>query len=111
MTHFISTVPKLTQCPICKGWILECHVDGFRRRLEPNPLNFAEELKMRMKGRSIFQSIGQVEPTMVIRSLWHINDADPLTKVFPSHDCSTPEIFEPMPLFDLPQSASEGVSF
>jgi hypothetical protein len=110
--HFISTHPKLVQCPICKGWILECHVGGLRKRVEPMELSFNQELAFRIEGRAIFQSVGSYEPNLIHRNVWHINNPDPRAKVFASHSCSTPEIFEPMPLFDLPRYIDpEGVPF
>jgi hypothetical protein len=56
--------------------------------------------------------VGSYEPNLIHRNVWHINNPDPRAKVFASHSCSTPEIFEPMPLFDLPRYIDpEGVPF
>lgn len=109
---FVNSKLTSSQCAKCKGWIYECHVDGWRTYLEPNPLNFAEELAMRVEGRRIFQTIGIFEPTLQPRKLWHINNPSPRSKVLASHSCQTPAIFEPAPLFDLPTyQASEGIPF
>ena len=67
---------------------------------------------MRIEGRMIFQTLGVTKPTLVARTLWHINKADSRAKVFASHSCQTPEIFEPEPI-NLPirQSSHEGIPF
>ena len=112
MSAFINSLPESKQCPICKGWIYECHVNGWRTRIEPNPLNFATEVAMRIEGRKIFQTLGITEPTLVARTLWHINQDDPRSKVFASHSCQTPEIFEPAPIYEpTRQSTQEGIPF
>jgi hypothetical protein len=108
----INSALTLSQCPICKGWIYECHVYGFRTRVEPISLNFQSEVKMRIEGRAIFQTIGVAELTLVPRTLWHIEQSDPKAKVFASHSCQTPEIFEPAPLFEpFQKSSREGIPF
>jgi hypothetical protein len=101
MTSFISSPLNLTQCRRCKGWIYECHVGGWRRRVEPIPLNFAEELAMRIEGRTIFQTLGRAEPILVTRTAWHIAQVGE-TRVLPEHSCQTPALFEPAPLFEKP---------
>ena len=109
---FANSKLELKTCAKCKGWIYECHVDGWRTYLEPNPLNFAEELAMRVEGRRIFQTIGITEPTLQPRKLWHINNPNPRAKVLASHSCQTPALFEPAPLFDpITRPASEGIPF
>jgi len=110
--HFISTFPTLKECARCKGWILECWINGFETKLEPTPLNFEEELKFRIEGRRIFQTLGTVEPTLVKRTDWHIAKADPRAKVLAVHSCKTPTYFEPSPLFETAtQSKTEGIPF
>jgi hypothetical protein len=102
----------LSQCPKCKGWIYECHVNGWRTRVEPNPLNFAEELAMRLEGRRVFQTLEITNPTLIHRNAWHIAKSDSEAKVFASHSCQTPTYFEPAPLHERPtQSDSEGIPF
>ena len=109
---FINSSPELKVCARCKGWILECHVDGWRTRVEPNPLNLEDELKASLQGRSIFQTLGTVEVTLVPRTIWHIRKDDPKAKVLASHDCKTPTYFEPETLFPkLTQTQSEGIPF
>ena len=67
---------------------------------------------MRVEGRSIFQTLGLTDPILVARTLWHINKADSGAKVFASHSCQTPEIFEPAPIFEPTQIPShEGIPF
>ena len=113
MSEFlISTRPFPELCARCKGWILECQVFGFRTELEPIPLNPVDEVKMRMQGRRIFQTMGTVEPFLVRRTLWHIAKSDPHTKVLATNDCKTPTYFEPAPLFEKTDTANtEGVPF
>jgi hypothetical protein len=109
---FINSPLALKTCAKCKGWIYECHVEGWRTCLEPNPLNFDEEVAMRLAGRSIFQTIGIDQPTLVKRSLWHIQKDWAKVKVLASHSCHTPALFEPAPLFDPPiRPTSEGIPF
>jgi len=109
---FISTFPTLKECARCKGWILECFIDGFETKLEPTPLNFAEELKMRIEGRRIYQTLGTVEPILVKRTGAHIAKADERAKVLAVHSCKTPTYFEPSPLFETTtQSETEGIPF
>jgi hypothetical protein len=111
MTSFISSPLNLTQCRKCKGWIYECHVNGWRTRVEPNPLNLHQELAMRIEGRAIFQTLGTAEPILVKRTAGHIAQVRQ-TKVLPEHSCQTPAIFEPAPLFEKPtQPRSEGIPF
>ena len=111
MTSFISSPLNLTQCGKCKGWIYECHVNGWRRKVEPTPLNFAEELAMRVEGRTIFQTLGTAEPILVTRTAWHIAQVGE-TKVLPEHSCQTPALFEPAPLSEKPtRPRSEGIPF
>jgi hypothetical protein len=110
--NFINSSPTLSQCPICKGWVYECHVNGFRTRVEPTPLNFQTEVAMRIERRTIFQTLGISKPTLFARTLWHINKGDPRGKVFASHSCQTPEIFEPAPISEpTRQSTHEGIPF
>ena len=67
---------------------------------------------MRIEGRKIFQTLGVWELTLIVRTLWHINKGDPLGKVFASHSCQTPEIFEPAPIYEpTRQSTHEGIPF
>ncbi len=56
---------------------------------------------MRIQGRIIFQTLGTAEPILVTRTAWHIAQVGE-SKVLASHDCQTPAIFEPIPLFDKP---------
>jgi hypothetical protein len=108
----ISTFPNLKECARCKGWILECFINGFETKLEPTPLNFAEELKMRIEGRRIYQTFGTVDPILVKRTEAEIAKADPRAKVLASHSCKTPRYFEPEPLFETAtQSDTEGIPF
>ena len=113
MSEFlISTRPVPELCARCKGWILACQVFGFRTELEPNPLNPADEVKARMRGRRIFQTMGTVEPFLVKRTLWEIGRADPHTKVLATHDCKSPTYFEPAPLFEpISITTTEGAPF
>jgi len=109
---FISTFPTLKECARCKGWILECFIDGFETRLEPTPLNLAEELKFRIEGRRIFQTLGIVEPILVKRTDWHIANVDDRAKVLAVHSCKTPTYFEPEPLFEIhAKTETEGIPF
>ena len=109
---FISTRPVPKLCARCKGWILECFIDGFETRLEPTPLNLDEELKMRIEGRRIFQTLGTIEPILVKRTNWHIVKADPRAKVLAVHSCKTPTYFEPAPLFETEtKTETEGIPF
>ena len=109
---FISTFPTLKECARCKGWILECWINGFETKLEPTQLNFEEELKFRIEGRRIFQTLGTVEPILVKRTDWHIAKADSRAKVLAVHSCKTPTYFEPSPLFETAtQSKTEGIPF
>jgi hypothetical protein len=103
MSNFINSLQKLTQCPICKGWIYEMHLNGFRTRVEPTPLNFEEEIRARLTGRKVYQSI-RVGYDFEIqkRTLWHINNSDSTEFVLVGHDCSTPTIFEPAPIYEKP---------
>ena len=109
---FISTRPVPKLCARCKGWILECFIDGFETRLEPTPLNLGEELKMRIEGRRIFQTLGTVDPILVKRTDSHIAKVDERAKVLAVHSCKTPTYFEPSPLFEIAiQSETEGIPF
>jgi hypothetical protein len=109
---FISTLPVSKLCARCKGWILECFINGFETKLEPTPLNFAEELKMRVEGRRIYQTFGTVEPILVKRTEAEIAKADERAKVLAVHSCKTPNYFEPSPLFETAtQSETEGIPF
>jgi len=109
---FISTLPVSKLCARCKGWILECFIDGFETKLEPNPLNFAEELKMRIEGRRIYQTFGTVDPILVKRTEAEIAKADPRAKVLAVHSCKTPIYFEPEPLFEtIAKTETEGIPF
>ena len=109
---FINSSPVPKRCARCKGHILEAHVNGWRTRLEPNPLNLESELAANIQGRRIFQTLGTVEPILVERTIWHIRKDDPKAKVLASHDCKTPTYFEPEPLFPkLTQTQSEGIPF
>jgi len=109
---FINSAPTLSQCEKCQGWVLECYVAGFLTRVEPNPLNFAEELIARAKGLRIYQTFGTSQVCLVRRKLWHIEKADPRAKVLATHDCQSPTYFEPSPLFEKPAiSKSEGIPF
>ena len=109
---FISTRPVPKLCARCKGWILECFIDGFETRLEPTPLNLGEELKMRIEGRRIFQTLGTVDPILVKRTDSHIAKVDERAKVLAVHNCKTPTYFEPEPLFEThAKSETEGIPF
>jgi len=109
---FISTRPVPKLCARCKGWILECFIDGFETKLEPTPLNFAEELKMRIEGRRIYQTFGTVEPILVKRTGAHIAKADERAKVLAVHSCKTPTYFEPSPLFETAtKTKTKGIPF
>jgi hypothetical protein len=91
---------------------LTSQVFGFETKVEPNPLNLVEEVKARIEGRKIFQTFGTVEPILVRRSMWHIANIDPHTKVLVAHDCKRPTYFEPQPLFESQVSThSEGAPF
>jgi len=112
MDSFINSQPTSSQCRKCSGWVLEAHVNGWRTRVEPNPLNLESELAASIQGREIFQTLGTVQVILVKRTIWHIRKDDPKTKVLASHDCSTPTYFEPEPLFPkLTQTQSEGIPF
>jgi len=103
-------VPK--QCSRCTGWIYECHINGWKTKVEPNPLNFQEELAMRLEGRRIFQTVEITNSTLMPRTAWHIERSDSRAKVFATHSCKTPTYFEPSPLDEKPtQSKSEGIPF
>jgi len=109
---FISTFPTLKECARCKGWILECFIDGFETKLEPTPLNFAEELKFRVEGRRIYQTLGTVDPILVKRTDSHIAKSDSRAKVLAVHSCKSPTYFEPSPLFETQaKSETEGIPF
>jgi len=109
---FISTRPVPKLCARCKGWILECFIDGFETKLEPTPLNLSEELKMRIEGRRIFQTLGTVDPILVKRTDAHIAKVDERAKVLAVHSCKSPTYFEPSPLFETAtQSETEGIPF
>ena len=109
---FISTRPVPKLCARCKGWILECFIDGFETKLEPTPLNLGEELKMRIEGRRIFQTLGTVDPILVKRTDFHIAKVDERAKVLAVHSCKSPTYFEPSPLFETAtQSETEGIPF
>ena len=96
---FINSIATLSQCPICKGWIYEALVNGFRTRVEPNPLKIEEEIALRLEGRRIYQSISKIGLDLIDRKAWHINNDDFNALVFASHSCKTPTYFEPEPLF------------
>ena len=102
MSFFISTPIAITQHRPCQGWVFEAHVGGWRTRVEPTPLNFVEELKMRMEGRKVYQILGVAEPMLIERSAWHIARMTGSTIVLAEHSCRTPEIFEPSPLYEKP---------
>lgn len=109
---FISTRPVPKLCARCKGWILECFIDGFETKLEPTPLNLGEELKMRIEGRRIYQTLGTVDSILVKRTDSHIAKVDERAKVLAVHSCKTPTYFEPSPLFETAiQSETEGIPF
>ena len=109
---FISTRPVPKVCARCKGWILECFIDGFETKLEPTPLNFAEELKMRVEGRRIYQTLGTVDPILVKRTDSHIAKVDERAKVLAVHSCKSPTYFEPEPLFEIKATTeTEGIPF
>ena len=110
--YFISTFPTLKECAKCKGWILECFINGFETRLEPTPLNLGDELKMRIEGRRIYQTFGIVDPILVKRTDWHIANVDDRAKVLAVHSCKTPTYFEPEPLFETRATTeTEGIPF
>ena len=110
--YLISTPPRPELCMRCKGWILLCYVFGFETKVEPNPLNLAEEVKARMEGRMVFQTFGTVEPVLIRRHLWHIAKSDSRTKVLVAHDCNRPTYFEPSPLFEKQNTTqTEGAPF
>ena len=109
---FINSPLTLSQCTKCKGWIYECHVNGFRTRVEPTPLNLGEELKMRIEGRRIFQTLGTVDPILVKRTDAHIAKVDERAKVLAVHSCKSPTYFEPEPLFEIKATTeTEGIPF
>ena len=111
-SHFISTFPTLKECARCKGWILECFINGFETKLEPTPLNLGEELKMRIEGRRIYQTLGTVDPILVKRTDSHIAKVDERAKVLAVHSCKTPTYFEPSPLFETAiNPETEGIPF
>ena len=101
MSFFVSTPATLSQHRPCQGWIYEAHIGGWRTRVEPTPLNFVEEVKMRLEGRKVYQILGSAEPILVERTLWHIAKSEPAI-VFAEHRCSTPQIFEPAPFVEKP---------
>ena len=69
-------------------------------------------MAMRVEGRKIYQTLGITEPTLIPRRLWHIEQDDSRAKVFASHSCQTPEIFEPSPIFEpVKQPTREGIPF
>jgi len=78
-------------------------VNGFRTRVEPNPLNVESEIAIRIEGRRIYQSLSKNSLDLIDRKTWHILNSDN-SLVFASHDCKTPTYFEPEPLFETPKS-------
>ena len=60
-----------------------------------------EEVKMRLAGRKVYQILGLARPILVERTLWHIASMEPAI-VLAEHQCQTPHIFEPAPLFEKP---------
>jgi len=101
--HLINSLQKLTQCPVCKGWIYEMHLGGFRTRVEPTRLNFVEEVIHRLEGRKIYETVRRgYDFEIVERTLWHIKRSDPKAVVLPSHSCLYPMIFEPEPIYEIP---------
>lgn len=110
--YFINSTLTLSQCLKCKGWVYECHVNGFLTRVDPTRLNFQTEIAQRLSGRRIFQTFGTVELTLVVRTAWHIEKDDLRAKVFASHSCATPTYFEPEPLIAIAApTRNQGVPF
>ena len=101
MSFFVSTPATLSQHRPCQGWIYEAHIGGWQTRVEPTPLNFVEEVKARLEGRAIYQILGTAEPILIPRTTWHILKAESAI-VFAEHRCSTPEMFEPLPVARKP---------
>jgi hypothetical protein len=101
--HFLTDNAKLTQCARCKGWIYESHLFGFLRKVEPNPLNFVDEMKMRLAGRKVFGTVRKGEDfELNYRTAWHIAKDDPNSFTLVAHDCRFPTYFEPAPLYAQP---------
>jgi hypothetical protein len=94
---FINSEPIIKQHLKCKGWVFECHVNGWKTRVEPTPLNLMEEVAMRLAGRKVYQILGTARPILVERSAWHIAKMQSAI-VLVEHSCQTPEIFEPLPI-------------
>jgi hypothetical protein len=101
MTYFITTISKLIQCGKCTGWIYTAHLNGWQRKVDPNPLDLKSELEARVANRKIYQTrqIG-VEFELENRTLWQIENPEPWIKVLAEHSCQTPTIFEPAPLYE-----------
>jgi len=98
--HFINSIAKLRQCPKCTGWIYECHVNGWRVRVEPTQLNLSDEIAWRLSSRKIYQTIRKGSDfELEQRNLWQMTKGDPKAIVLGSHDCKFSTIFEPEPLF------------
>jgi hypothetical protein len=98
--HFLSSLAKLKQCGKCTGWMYEAQVNGWRVRVEPNPLNLADEIGMRLAKRKIYQTIVKgIDFELMARSAWHITKGDSKSVVLAEHDCRWPTIFEPAPLY------------
>ena len=103
--HFINSIATSSQCPICKGWIYEALVNGFRTRVEPNPLKIEEEIAMRLEGRKIWETLGRGDCFELIeRTAWRITNGSRRALALADHDCRMPTYFEPAPLFETPQS-------
>lgn len=101
--HLISSLAKLKQCGRCKGWIYVAHIHGWEKKVEPTPLNIEEEIAYRLTGVKIYQTMpigSQFE--LMERTAWQITHADPRSKALAEHDCSTPTLFEPAPIYSKP---------
>ena len=106
----INSIAKLTLCKICKGWIYEAQLYGFKTKVEPTPLNSSEEVIHRLEGRRVFQTLRKgYDWELSERTAWHITKGDPTAVVLPEHSCKTPVIFEPTPIFPMP--VSKGIEF
>ena len=66
-------------------------VDGFQTKVEPTPLNFETELKLRVEGRRIFQVLKNAyQFELQLRTAWHIGKDDGSQIVLADHDCQKP---------------------
>ena len=95
MSNFINSSPELTQCPRCKGFILQAHIFGWRTQVDATAIGLEEELIARWQGRSIYQLHGSSLHYLAKRSVADIQ-GESQKAAFQSHDCKTPQIFAPI---------------